>query len=221
MAAGRLATPSRQGARQRGYDTRWDKARATFLSHRPYCEMITEGRQCRAPATTVDHRIPHRGDQTLFWDKTNWQALCTSCHCSIKQSQERQISPAAESRTMPFVGRSRIPIVMVCGPPGSGKTTYVRERAGPGDMVIDLDVIRSQLAGTDVHQAAAEWTAKALDERNRMLKSLASPDQKHERAWFIIAAPDREARETWARKLGAQVVVLSGPAARMCRADSA
>jgi len=32
------------------------------------------------PATVVDHIIPHRGDETLFWDESNWQALCKKCH---------------------------------------------------------------------------------------------------------------------------------------------
>ena len=28
----------------------------------------------------LDRVIPHRGDQNLFWDEDNWQALCKSCH---------------------------------------------------------------------------------------------------------------------------------------------
>ena len=32
------------------------------------------------PATVVDHIIPHRGDQRLFWDQTNWESLCKGCH---------------------------------------------------------------------------------------------------------------------------------------------
>ena len=31
-------------------------------------------------ATEVDHIVPHRGDYALFWDETNWQGLCKSCH---------------------------------------------------------------------------------------------------------------------------------------------
>ncbi|MGH3850135.1 MAG: HNH endonuclease signature motif containing protein [Pseudonocardiaceae bacterium] len=32
-------------------------------------------------AELVDHIIPHRGDQKLFWDQMkNWQALCELCH---------------------------------------------------------------------------------------------------------------------------------------------
>lgn len=31
-------------------------------------------------ATVVDHIVPHRGDQKLFWDESNWQPLCKPCH---------------------------------------------------------------------------------------------------------------------------------------------
>ncbi len=40
-------------------------------------------------ATVVDHIKPHRGDQKLFWDTANWQALCKPCHDSHKQQIER------------------------------------------------------------------------------------------------------------------------------------
>lgn len=69
----------RGSARERGYTTRWDKARKTFLSHHPLCaECEREGRV--TAATVVDHIIPHRGDQALFWDKSNWQPLCKPHH---------------------------------------------------------------------------------------------------------------------------------------------
>lgn len=41
-------------------------------------------------ATVVDHVIPHRGDQRLFWDSRNWQSLCTNHHASDKQQQEHR-----------------------------------------------------------------------------------------------------------------------------------
>lgn len=40
-------------------------------------------------ATVVDHIKPHRGNQKLFWDKENWQSLCTKCHNSYKQRLEK------------------------------------------------------------------------------------------------------------------------------------
>lgn len=39
---------------------------------------VMNGRYVRA--TVVDHIKPHRGDQRLFWDEDNWQALCKECH---------------------------------------------------------------------------------------------------------------------------------------------
>lgn len=73
----------RPTARQRGYDHEWRKARRDYLTAHPYCVM------CGNTATTVDHRIPHRGDRVLFWNRRNWQSLCTRCHNSVKQRQER------------------------------------------------------------------------------------------------------------------------------------
>ncbi|MFC3058810.1 HNH endonuclease signature motif containing protein [Paenirhodobacter populi] len=44
---------------------------------------------CGNTAEHVDHIKPHRGDQALFWDWRNLQALCAHCHNSVKQRQER------------------------------------------------------------------------------------------------------------------------------------
>ncbi|NDV52168.1 HNH endonuclease signature motif containing protein [Salipiger sp. PrR003] len=71
----------------RGYTGSWDRARAQFLRQHPFC------RRCGDRASVVDHMTPHRGDQRLFWDKTNWQPLCTTCHSSAKQREERRSNP--------------------------------------------------------------------------------------------------------------------------------
>ena len=55
------------------------KARKKYLEAHPLCvECMKEGRSVKA--TDVDHIIPHRGDRTLFWDQSNWQALCHHHH---------------------------------------------------------------------------------------------------------------------------------------------
>lgn len=75
---------SRPSARQRGYDSAWDRARKAFLAKYPRC------RRCGSPANVVDHIIPHKGDKAVFWDRANWQPLCTPCHSGAKQSLERR-----------------------------------------------------------------------------------------------------------------------------------
>lgn len=50
-----------------------------YLQSNPPCAAcMKEG--LLTPATVVDHIIPHRGDQRLFWDEHSWQPLCKSCH---------------------------------------------------------------------------------------------------------------------------------------------
>ena len=57
----------------------WQKARATFLARSPLCVECDKDGLVRA-ATIVDHIIPHKGDQNLFWDTSNWQPLCKPHH---------------------------------------------------------------------------------------------------------------------------------------------
>lgn len=40
-------------------------------------------------ADTVDHIKPHRGDVGLFWDSTNLQSLCHTCHSKHKANIEQ------------------------------------------------------------------------------------------------------------------------------------
>ena len=91
---------------ERGYSSRWRTARAGFLA-RPENQFCVK---CRArgllnPGTmridgsletnprriglVVDHIVPHRGDQRLFWDRSNWQPLCHDDHDIIKQREEQ------------------------------------------------------------------------------------------------------------------------------------
>lgn len=40
-------------------------------------------------ATVVDHIKPHRGDQKLFWDRSNWQPLCEHHHNVKTMTEDR------------------------------------------------------------------------------------------------------------------------------------
>ena len=69
----------RGGAAFRGYGRKWRDARAAYLKRHPLCVACqAEGKL--KPATVVDHIIPHRGNQLLFWDEKNWQPLCKAHH---------------------------------------------------------------------------------------------------------------------------------------------
>ena len=78
----------RASASERGYDHRWRIARKKYLKEHPLCVKCQEqGKLIKADV--VDHIKPHRGDKTLFWDQSNWQALCKKCHDHKTKTEDR------------------------------------------------------------------------------------------------------------------------------------
>jgi 5-methylcytosine-specific restriction enzyme A len=75
----RRAPEDRPSSAARGYGYRWQKYRAAYLAANPLCvECLKRGET--TAATVVDHVVPHRGDQVLFWAPTNHQPLCKPDH---------------------------------------------------------------------------------------------------------------------------------------------
>ncbi|MHA6690584.1 hypothetical protein [Devosia sp. A449] len=101
------AQPQLQRAKtaERGYGSKWQRARIAFLTEpgNQFC-VKCQARGLLNPGTmhmdgsietsprriglVVDHIVPHRGDQRLFWDRANWQPLCHDDHDIVKQREE-------------------------------------------------------------------------------------------------------------------------------------
>lgn len=216
---------ARGSARQRGYTSKWEKESKVFLAL-PGNSRCACG--CGRIADVVDHKVAHKGDQRLFWSRSNWQPMAKSCNSRkavrseggfgnpVKVDGRQAMSEASRERSRPLGLRpSAIPLTIVFGPPAGGKTTYVQERAGPDDLVIDLDVIRMQVSGLPMYQGRQEWVEPALLRRNALLRSLAT-DTAHARAWFIVSAPTREERQWWTDQLKPVHAELLAPPLDVC-----
>lgn len=70
---------SRNKATKALYGSQWKKARAIYLWANSLCVMHLKQGETVA-ASVVDHIEPHKGDASIFWDRTNWQSLCKPCH---------------------------------------------------------------------------------------------------------------------------------------------
>lgn len=76
-AAARDKDRARGTAAQRGYGSKWQRERLAYLRQHPICAIR---HHCRgAPATVVEHIVPHRGDMKLMWSRSNWQPACKRC----------------------------------------------------------------------------------------------------------------------------------------------
>lgn len=159
---------------------------------------------CRSCETTPSAHVDHieakasGGDDSL----SNLQGLCEVCHQRKTHGERVKIIP--DLRHKPA-----IPVTVVCGAPGSGKTSYCREHAGPSDLVIDLDDILREVSGTHGHDLVdrGPYLADALRKRNALLYGL-SGDRKHSRAWLIVGAPKCSDRRRWSASLNATIVVV-------------
>ncbi|MEM8822049.1 MAG: HNH endonuclease [Pseudomonadota bacterium] len=73
--------------------TRWQNLRLRILERDEWtCRqtgvLLVGGRDAPNSAV-VDHIVPHRGDETLFWNEDNLQSVAKAWHDAEKQRRER------------------------------------------------------------------------------------------------------------------------------------
>lgn len=195
---------------------------ATFTCAR--CGQVGTG-----PDLVADHIAPHRGDRDLFFDRENLQCLCKACHDGAKQREERSgmATGAGSSGVMArptWFRKTYVPVTVVCGPPGAGKSTYVRDNAGPDDLVVCFDQIARRMFGADGTgrtQGSLVLSQKmdVLRARNDMIGKLmwASARNRWPAAWIILLEPEAAHRQWWRDTVGASVAVLATPEAECLR----
>jgi len=61
--------------------------RARQLARQPLCERCRASGRITA-ATVVNHRIPHKGDWSLFTDPNNHESVCKDHHDGLIQREE-------------------------------------------------------------------------------------------------------------------------------------
>lgn len=120
------------------------------------------------------------------------------------------LSEAARERSFPTgLGQSRVPLTIVTGPSGGGKSTFVRRKAAPSDLIISFDIIRDSLRPAFSAKQSGALLEATLNARNDMLRSLSASPTFAPRAWFIVSAPDPTERERWLATLGGEMVLVA------------
>jgi 5-methylcytosine-specific restriction protein A len=219
----RSAAPPPKRAHPFYYSEEWKKFRAMVLTER--------GERCEDPAHPADR--PREGyvevdhiiellDGGARLDRDNLMVRCASCHHkkTLAVRDDRFARPAEGPHGSPhpkWLQPAVVPVTMVCGPPASGKSTYVGTNAGSTDLVIDLDLIIAAMSGLPLHAWSEKtWLDRGLAQRNRLLGALSRRPCRWRAGWFIIGEPTAQGRQWWADTLRpARIVVLKTPE-RVC-----
>lgn len=194
-----------------GYGVEWRNLRESFLEDHPTCVI------CGAKSTIPDHVIPKSLGGAD--DETNLQALCTSCHNTKTATRDGGgwktvnarrgigIQSMPQGTGPPRQGEQTAHVTVVCGPPGSGKTRYVAERAHGGDLIVDLDALYVALSGLDMYDKPLPLLPFAREAKDAVIARLR---RRHDvqRAWIITGGADRDSRDKLRVELDARVVVL-------------
>lgn len=97
---------------------------------------------------------------------------------------------------------------IVCGPPGAGKSTWVRGQATNGDLVLDLDEMKRAISGkhrSDFPESLLDYAIKARDFVARTWAICRDCN-----LWYVTTMPEPEKREAISAELGdAKVIVLA------------
>lgn len=168
----------------------------------------------------IDHEIPL--EQGGANHPSNYRVRCINCHrakSKLDGSARRSFNAQDNQAYMQELLRPRtlkpsgIPLTIVCGPAGGGKSTFIRRHKGKADLVIDMDAIRTEL-GIGSEQWDADTLKRSLTRRNELLAGLATSNAP--RAWFIVSAATNAERKWWGQALQPERLVVVMASQELC-----
>lgn len=108
---------------------------------------------------------------------------------------------------------SKPAVTLVSGPPGAGKTHYIRQRRQPGDLVVEWDALYEALGCLRPDQRPGVLSRFVSAARNAVFHKLRkNPEDDLRAAWISSCAPEAEKRQSYQERFDARVVVLETPA---------
>jgi len=101
-----------------------------------------------------------------------------------------------------------VTLTVITGPPCSGKTTYARQHAKPGDIIIDFDQIAQALGSPVTHGHDRPIWKVTIEARAAAIKAAVRQHQQGATAWIIDSQPTTQTRHAY-QQAGARIIDLT------------
>lgn len=184
---------------QRFYGSkRWQDLRKVLIIDRHgICERC--GKDFSADTSQlVAHHKEHLTDETLkdpavAVNPDNVEIVCAKCHAHYHAYK------GCTKRKQVFI---------VYGAPLSGKSSYVRENMDAGDLVVDLDALRSAIGFQPLYAPLSSLNKTAFALRDFLYDQIRIRSGDWSTAWIIAGLPRKGDRDRLAARLGASLILV-------------
>lgn len=106
-------------------------------------------------------------------------------------------------------------VILICGPPCSGKTTLANELAQSGDLVLDFDAIARELGSTKEWWHDEPYRGQAERRMREVMDRL--PGSAPGTAYVIRSLPEGQHRAITARRMKASACWVINPGEAECK----
>lgn len=97
---------------------------------------------------------------------------------------------------------------IVCGPPGSGKSTFVERNRKSGDVIVDVDALYHAITGLPYYDKPNALLDLVLTMRDVLLANLPRYKDRFHNAWIITGGASLESRTRLAMRYNARVFII-------------
>ena len=184
----------------------WKKASRLYMESRNYiCE------RCGNVAAICHHKNyikPNNiNDPSITLNPDNLECLCQECHNREHFKKRANFNGVAFDEKGNLVKAPNA--YVICGPAGSGKTTYVQENKADNDIVFDFDYICAAIMGTkEIHGNHDVALSVASEMREAFFQCVEQHKGKWDKAWIITSTADKALLNLMAYRLRADIVIM-------------